>query len=34
MSMAPGLKISLWLLRAYLVPVMGLVLYHVLDLAG
>jgi hypothetical protein len=32
--MIPGVKISLLLLRAYLVPVMGLVLYYVLDLAG
>ena len=34
MSMTTSVKISLLSLRAYLVLMVGLVLYHVLDLAG
>ena len=34
MAKTPSVKISLLSLRAYLVLMMGLVLYHVLDLAG
>lgn len=34
LRMTPGVRISLLVLRAYLVLMMLLVLYHVLDLAG
>ena len=34
MAMTTSVKLSLLSLRAYLVLMMGLVLYHVLDLAG
>jgi hypothetical protein len=34
MAMTPSVRISLLSLRAYLVLMMVLVLYHVLDLAG
>jgi hypothetical protein len=34
MAMSPAVKISLFALQAHLVLMGGLVLYHVLDLAG
>ena len=34
MRMTPTVRIALWALRGYLIVMMVLVLYHVLDLAG
>ena len=34
MRMTPTVRIALWTLRGYLIVMMVLVLYHVLDLAG
>jgi len=34
MQMTPTVRVSLWVLRGYLIVMTLLVLYHVLDLAG
>lgn len=34
MRMTPAVRIALWALRGYLIVMMLLVFYHVLDLAG